>query len=113
MINRGMDEIKNNPYFKKKVDDEETDEAKESKATESIMVSKGLMAEQVEDTVVLSKIGPQGHKEAIKTLDVDSALGRQLSDMIDKENMTEEDVLAERIKEITLNSKRLNLANYL
>jgi len=113
MISKGMEDIKNNPYYKKKVEEEQTDDGKKTEANESVMLSKDLMAEQVKDTVVLSKIGPKGHKEQIKTVDADSEVGRQLSQMIDKENMTEEDVLNERIKEITINSKRLSLSNYL
>lgn len=114
MISRGMEDIKNNPYFKKKLEeDQDKDESNVVEASENIMISKDVMAEQVNDTVVLSKIGPNGHKEAIKTIDSDSSLGRQLSQMIDDENMTEEDELSERIKEITQNTKRLSLANYL
>lgn len=114
MISRGMEDIKNNPYFKKKLEeDQDKDESAAVEANENIMISKDVMAEQVNDTVVLSKIGPNGHKEAIKTIDSDSSMGRQLSQMIDDENMTEEDALSERIKEITQNTKRLSLANYL
>lgn len=117
MISKGMEDIKNNPYFKKKVEEEEkTEKSKGEKdvvENESIMLSKNLMAEQVKDTVVLSKIGPTGHKEQIKTLDSTSAEGRQLTKMIDKENMTEEEKLQESVKEIAMNSKRLSLVNYL
>ncbi len=114
MISKGMEDIKNNPYYKKKIEEEEkTEDGKETEKNESVMLSKDLMAEQVKDTVVLSKIGPGGHKEQIKAVDANSEVGRQLSQMIDKENMTEEDELNERIKEITMNSKRLSLSNYL
>jgi hypothetical protein len=117
MINKGMEDIKNNPYFKKKVEeDEKSDETKEADKVdkpESVMISKDVIAEQIKDTVVLSKIGPKGHKEQIKSVDASSDVGRQLTKMIDKENMTEEDILNEQIKEITMNSKRLSLSNYL
>jgi hypothetical protein len=120
MINKGMEDIKNNPYFKKKVEDDEqsaegkeTDKVDNKDKPESVMISKDVIAEQIKDTVVLSKIGPKGHKEKIKAVDVSSDIGRQLTKMIDKGNMTEEDVFNEKIKEITMNSKRLSLSNYL
>ncbi|MBN2899510.1 MAG: hypothetical protein JXO44_12120 [Clostridia bacterium] len=114
MISRGMEDINNNPYFKKKVeeskDDKSTDKTEEN---DYIMISNNVMAEQVNDTIVLSKINSSGYKEAIKTVDSDSTFGQQLSSMIDEENMSDEDVLKERIKEITMNNNRMNLANYL
>lgn len=114
MISRSMEDIKNNPYFKKKVEEEQDQDQNDTvEATENIMISKNVMAEQVNNTVVLSRIGPKGHKEAIQTVDSDSSLGRQLSRMIDNETKSEEDELSEKIKEITQNSKRLSLANYL
>lgn len=113
MISRGMEDLEKNPFYKKKVEESKTDETKKEDKNKMVALSKNVVAEQVKDTVVLSKIGPNGHIEQLKTVAANSEFGRQLSGMIKKENMSEEDVLKEKIEEITLNSKRLSLANYL
>lgn len=112
MISRASEDLENNPFYKKKVDDANSDENKKEEV-KSIAISKDVIAEQIEDTVVLSKIGPNGHKEQLRTVSSDSDLGRELTGAIEKENMTEEDVLKEQLKEITMNSKRLSLSNYI
>ncbi len=113
MIHHNQESLENNPFYKKKMEGSKTDESKKDEDKNTVALSKNVVAEQVKDTVVLSKIGPNGHKEQIKSVTADSELGRQLSDMIKKENMTDEDVLKEKLKEITLNSKRLSLTSYL
>lgn len=110
MVNWGMDEIKKNPYFKEK--DKDDDKVKEEK-TESVQLTKDLVAEKKDDEITLSKVSKNGEKEVIQKMTADSKMGLELNRLIDKNNKSEEDAMKEQIDDMMEKNRRLSLANYL
>lgn len=114
MIYQGMKDIENNPYFKSKNKHKVEDgtEDKKTDGKESVKIADDVIVEKDKEKVTVVKLDENGKRQIIKEASLNSKLGQQMARIVDNDDNKAKD-LEEKIKDITLNSKRLSLANYL